>query len=145
MISLINYLPHRYPFLLVDRVTSIEEERIEGIKNVSFNEPFFQGHFPDNPVMPGVLMIESLAQLSGVMLVHQLKLQNDNTDKSFDFVLVGVDKARFKKQVKPGDQIELAAKMMKRKQSFYKLETEAKVNGSIVCIAEIMLADVTHI
>ena len=133
--KILELLPHRYPFLLVDRVTMIEDEkRIEGIKNVTINEPFFQGHFPGLPIMPGVLQLEALAQLSGILL-----LQNpENRGKLAYFM--AVDKARFRKPVLPGDQLHLIGEVLKMKKRLLKVKGTAMVDGKVVCEAELMFS-----
>ncbi|USJ01160.1 3-hydroxyacyl-ACP dehydratase FabZ [Xanthomonas prunicola] len=131
-------IPHRYPFLLIDRVIELdlEAKRIVGQKNVSINEPFFQGHFPSRPVMPGVLIIEALAQAGGVMT--QLGLGRDALSKLF--YMVKVDNARFNKQVLPGDVLILEVQMKRLIRNMGCYYGEAKVNGEIVASAEIMCA-----
>jgi 3-hydroxyacyl-[acyl-carrier-protein] dehydratase len=135
-----TYLPHRYPFLLLDRVLSMEiepEKRIIGVKNVTANEPFFTGHFPGNPVMPGVLMIEAMAQAAG-MLAH-LAAEVDGK-KGEVYYLVKVDNARFSQIVVPGDQLILEAiqKRIKRRMGWY--ECQATVNGKRVASCELLCA-----
>lgn len=128
-------IPHRYPFLLVDKVTEVEEgKRVAGIKNVTINEPFFQGHFPDYPVMPGVLIIEALAQIGAIAVLGM----EDNKGK-IGF-LAGVDKCRFKRQVKPGDQLKLEVEIIKIKGPIGKGKGVATVDGEVACTAEIMFA-----
>lgn len=128
-------IPHRYPFLLVDKVTEIEEgKRVVGYKNVSINEPFFQGHFPDYPVMPGVLIIEALAQVGAVAM---LGMEENKGKIGF---LAGVDKCRFKRQVVPGDQLKLEVEITRIKGPIGKGKGTATVNGEIACQAEIMFA-----
>ncbi|MDU1660452.1 MAG: 3-hydroxyacyl-ACP dehydratase FabZ [Stenotrophomonas maltophilia] len=131
-------LPHRYPFLLVDRVLEldIDAKRILAQKNVSINEPFFQGHFPGRPIMPGVLIIEALAQAGGVMT--QLTLGRDAQSKLF--YMVKVENARFNKQVVPGDvlMLDVQMKLLIRNMGWY--YGEAKVNGEVVASAEVMCA-----
>lgn len=127
-------LPHRYPFLLVDRVVESDAgKRLVAVKNVTINEPFFQGHFPSKPVMPGVLVIEALAQATGL-----LALQSNDVDKETIYYLVGVDKARFKRPVEPGDQLVLEVEELKNRRGIYVFYAEAKVDGSVVASAEIM-------
>ena len=131
--KVLEYLPHRYPFLLVDRVTKIEEgKRIEGIKNVTVNEPFFQGHFPGRPIMPGVLQLEALAQLSGILLLS--KPENRGSLAYF----IAIDKARFRKPVIPGDQLKLVGDVLKMKKRLLKVHVQAFVEGKVVCEAELM-------
>ena len=131
-------LPHRYPFLLVDRILELEAERIVGIKNVTLNEPFFTGHFPDFPVMPGVLIIEAMAQTAGVLV---LKTIPDRANKLV--LLVAVENARFRRPVVPGDCLRMEMKVLKRKASVAKMAGIATVDGVIVAEAEVMckLAD----
>ncbi len=131
-------LPHRYPFLLVDRVLEldIEAKRILAQKNVSINEPFFQGHFPGRPIMPGVLIIEALAQAGGVMT--QLTLGRDSQSKLF--YMVKVENARFNKQVVPGDVLTLDVQMKRLIRNMGWYYGEAKVNGEVVASAEVMCA-----
>lgn len=129
-------LPHSYPFLLVDRVTSYElNKRITGFKNVSINEPFFQGHFPTRPIMPGVLIIEAMAQLSGVLALKSVPKREDNI-----FFLAGVDNARFKKIVAPGDKIILNAEVIKAKKNIWKLQCSAFVDEKLACSADIIVS-----
>ncbi|MGA3016395.1 MAG: 3-hydroxyacyl-ACP dehydratase FabZ [Bryobacteraceae bacterium] len=131
-------LPHRYPFLLVDRIVEIDAERIVGIKNVTANEPFFQGHFPDFPVMPGVLIVEAMAQTAGVLV---LKGMEDRHNKLV--FLVAIENARFRKPVVPGDTLRMEMKVIKRKASVAKMAGVATVDGVVVAEAEVMckLAD----
>lgn len=128
-------IPHRYPFLLVDKVTEKEEgKRVVGIKNVTINEPFFQGHFPTHPVMPGVLILEALAQVGAIAVLDM----EDNKGK-IGF-LAGVDKCRFKREVVPGDQLELEVEIMRMKGPIGKGKGIAKVDGEVACTAEITFA-----
>ena len=130
---IIEMLPHRYPFLLVDRVTELAEgERIVGIKNVTINEPFFQGHFPGVPIMPGVLQLEALAQLSGILL-----LQNPEDQGSLAYFMA-IDKARFRKPVVPGDQLILVSEVLKKRRRLLKVHGRASVEGKVVCEAELL-------
>ena len=126
-------LPHRYPFLLVDRIVELEEERIVGIKNVTVNEPFFTGHFPNFPVMPGVLIVEAMAQTAGILVLRSIP----DRDSKLVF-LVSVDYARFRKPVVPGDQLRLEMKMMRRKGTVVKMSGQATVAGVLVAEAEVM-------
>src|ERR1700681_646788 len=133
-------LPHRYPFLLVDRIEELETERVVGIKNVTVNEPFFAGHFPDYPVMPGVLIIEAMAQVAGVLVLSGIP---DRKNKLV--LLAGVDGAKFRKPVRPGDQLRIEMKLSKRKTSMAKMSGIASVDGVVVAEAEMLcvLADRT--
>jgi len=134
--DIMKHLPHRYPFLLVDRVTDYKVgEYLYAIKNVTFNEPCFTGHFPNRPVMPGVLVLEALAQATGILAFKTLgELPDDNSLYYF----VGIDKARFKKPVEPGDQVELKVTLLKRKRTMWKFDAVALVDGKVVCSAELM-------
>lgn len=128
-------IPHRYPFLLVDKVTEIEEgKRVVGSKNVTINEPFFQGHFPEYPVMPGVLILEALAQVGAIAV---LDMEENKGKIGF---LAGVDKCRFKRQVVPGDQLQLEVEIIRFKGAIGKGKGIATVNGEVACQAEIMFA-----
>ena len=131
-------LPHRYPMLLVDRIEELEADRIVGIKNVTLNEPFFSGHFPDYPVMPGVLIVEAMAQVAGVLVLSQIPDR-----KSKQVLLAGVDGAKFRKPVRPGDQLRIEMKLSKRKSAAAKMSGTATVDGAVVAEAEMLcvLAD----
>jgi len=131
-------LPHRYPFLLVDRIVEMEPERIVGIKQVTLNEPFFQGHFPDFPVMPGVLIVEAMAQAAGVLV---LKSMPDRANKLV--LLVAIENARFRRPVVPGDTLRMEMKIIKRKASVAKMAGIATVDGQVAAEVEVMckLAD----
>jgi beta-hydroxyacyl-ACP dehydratase FabZ len=131
-------LPHRYPFLLVDRIEELETERVVGIKNVTVNEPFFAGHFPDYPVMPGVLIIEAMAQVAGVLVLSGIP---DRKNKLV--LLAGVDGAKFRKPVRPGDQLRMEMKVLRSRATMAKVSGIATVNGVVVAEAEILcvLAD----
>ena len=130
-----KYIPHRYPFLLVDRVIAMEKRKsLVAIKNITANEPFFMGHFPVRPVMPGVLIIESLAQAAGILIVKSLDLPEYHEDIYF---FAGVDNARFKRIVEPGDQLILEVKVLKSDR-LWKFEGEAKVEGQLACKAKFM-------
>ncbi len=133
-----RFLPHRYPFLLVDRITEIEADRIVGIKCVTANEPFFQGHFPDFPVMPGVLIVEAMAQTAGVLVLKSIPERDTKL-----VLLVAVENARFRKLVVPGDVLRFEIKLLKRKASVVKVSAVATVEGAIVAECELMckLAD----
>jgi beta-hydroxyacyl-ACP dehydratase FabZ len=131
-------LPHRYPFLLVDRIVEMEPERIVGIKNVTANEPFFQGHFPHFPVMPGVLIVEAMAQTAGVLVLKSIP---DRESKLV--LLVSVDSARFRRPVVPGDVLRMEMTLLKKKATVAKMAGKATVDGQLVAEAEVMckLAD----
>jgi 3-hydroxyacyl-[acyl-carrier-protein] dehydratase len=131
-------LPHRYPFLLVDRIVEIGPERIVGIKNVTANEPHFTGHFPNFPVMPGVMIVEAMAQCAGVLVLQSLE---DRANKLV--LLVAIENARFRKPVVPGDTLRMEMKILKRKASVAKMAGVATVDGVVVAEAEVMckLAD----
>jgi len=131
-----NYLPHRYPFLLIDRVLKIElGKSIVAIKNVTFNEPQFTGHFPSQPIMPGVMIVEALAQATGILAFKS------EVGKPIDgqiYMLVGIDKVRFKRIVEPGDQILLEVEVMVVKRGIWKFKCRASVDGQTVTTAELM-------
>lgn len=133
-----DILPHRYPFLLVDRILEFEEERIVGIKNVTVNEPFFVGHFPDFPVMPGVLIVEAMAQVAGVLVLKQIPNRKEKL-----VLLASVEQAKFRRPVRPGDQLRIEMKFTRRKASVAKMTGVATVDGVVVAEAELMckLAD----
>jgi 3-hydroxyacyl-[acyl-carrier-protein] dehydratase len=135
-----EYLPHRYPFLLVDRVVELDVEgkRIRAYKNVSINEPFFNGHFPQHPIMPGVLIIEAMAQAAGILGFKMLDVKPaDGTLYYF----VGSDKLRFRQPVLPGDQLILNAQFISVKRGIWKFDCHASVDGKEVCSAEIICAE----
>lgn len=132
-----EYLPHRYPFLLVDRVTEVVENNIVGYKNVSINEEFFQGHFPNYPIMPGVLIVEALAQVAGILGF----IMNNETPKPGSlFLFAGAEKVRFKKQVVAGDQLVLKAELVMQKRGIYKYNCIATVDGKVATTAEIIVS-----
>ena len=134
--QIIKKLPHRYPFLLVDRVVEFEKDvRIKALKNVTINEPFFNGHFPNRPVMPGVLMLEALAQASALL---SFASEGEQSDGSRLYYFAGIDGARFKRVVEPGDQLILESKIERKKASIYKYSTRATVNGDLAVEAELM-------
>jgi 3-hydroxyacyl-[acyl-carrier-protein] dehydratase len=136
--GILEYLPHRYPFLLIDRVLAIDPGRsLTGLKNVSFNEPFFLGHFPQRPIMPGVLILEALAQATGILA---FKSQEEKPDHRSMYYLVGVDNARFKRPVEPGDQLIVEVRLDRIKRGIGKFFGEAKVDGQLVATAELMCA-----
>jgi len=137
--EIMRYLPHRYPFLLVDRVVECEPgRRLVAIKNVSYNEPFFQGHFPGQPIMPGVLIMEALAQATGLLASESAP--EVLAGKNFIYYLVGLDKARFKRPVVPGDQLRLEVEYLRHKRNIWAFSCRAEVDGEFVASAEIMCA-----
>ena len=130
--SIKSAIPHRYPFLLIDKIVScIPDESITALKNVTYNEPFFEGHFPDNPIMPGVLIVEAMAQACGVLIFRS----SSGSPINGFFYLVGVDKARFRKAVYPGDQLILEIKLLKKLKDIFKFEAIARVDDVLVCSA----------
>jgi 3-hydroxyacyl-[acyl-carrier-protein] dehydratase len=136
--AVMKQLPHRYPFLLVDRVLScIPGESIEAIKNVTVNEPFFPGHFPYRPVMPGVMILEALAQAAGILAFKTAGVVPDDQTR---FYFVGIDDARFRKPVEPGDQLVLKAKLERAIRGIWKFSTVAEVDGREVASATMMVA-----
>ena len=134
--QIIKKLPHRYPFLLVDRVIEFEKDvRIKALKNVTINEPFFNGHFPNRPVMPDVLMLEALAQASALL---SFSSEGETSDGSRLYYFAGIDGARFKRVVEPGDQLILESKIERKKANIYKYSTRATVDGELAVEAELM-------
>jgi 3-hydroxyacyl-[acyl-carrier-protein] dehydratase len=137
--EIMQYLPHRYPFLLVDRVTEVEKGvSITGYKNISINEPFFNGHFPGKPVMPGVLIIEAMAQLSGIL--GFVTADRKTTDGVIHY-LAGSNKARFKRPVVPGDQLRMESRLISAKHGIWKFDCRALVGDEVACVAEVMSAE----
>jgi len=133
-----KFLPHRYPFLLVDRVTEcIPGEKLTAIKNVTVNEPFFQGHFPQKAIMPGVLIIEALAQATGLL---GFRTMSEIAREDLLYMLVGVDNVRFKRQVIPGDQLVLNVRLEKKSRSIWKFTCEARVDDELVTSANMLCA-----
>ena len=134
-----EYLPHRYPFLFVDRIVSYEVGKsIVGYKNVTQSEPFFQGHFPEVPVFPGVITIEAMAQTSGILIFLTSGQKYETKDDIF--FLAGVDNVRYKKIIKPGDQLVMTMEVMRRRKDLWKFKGTATVDGEVACVAEIMTA-----
>ena len=134
--EIMKFLPHRYPFLLVDRIVEIEsDQRIVGIKNVTINEQFFQGHFPGAPVMPGVLIIESMAQVAGVMIYRDLP----DKDKKLIY-FTGIENAKFRRPVVPGDQLRIEMELLNRRNNFGKMRGRATVDGKLVAEAVVLFA-----
>lgn len=135
--EIMTYLPHRYPFLMIDRVLDYTpNETLHARKNVTFNEPFFQGHFPVKPIMPGVMILEALAQATGILSFKSVE-DYDSTDKSI-YYFVGIDKARFRRPVEPGDVLDLKVTFLRAKRGIWSFEGKAYVDGNLVCQAELM-------
>ena len=135
ILEILRLLPHRYPFVMIDRVLSIEPGvTMDALKNVTINEPFFQGHFPTKPVMPGVLMLEGMAQAGGLLAYHTAP---DNVGKKLLY-FAGIDKARFRKPVGPGDQLVYRIDLLKRKRSIWKMAGKAFVDDTLVAEAELL-------
>jgi beta-hydroxyacyl-ACP dehydratase FabZ len=133
--EIMKILPHRYPFLLVDRILSVElDKHIVGLKNITVNEPFFVGHFPQSPIMPGVLIVEAMAQVAGILAL----LSTPENMGNQALYLMSLDKVRFRKPVTPGDQLILDLTVLKGKKKFFKMEGKATVNDHLVAEAELM-------
>lgn len=136
--EILEHLPHRYPFLLVDRVLECEPgKRLVGLKNVSVNEPMFTGHFPERPIFPGVLIMEALAQATGILAFKTTESKPDGTSL---YYFAGIDNCRFKQPVVPGDQLILEVEVVKAKRGIWKFTGEAKVEGKVVASADLMCA-----
>lgn len=133
ILEILELLPHRYPFLMLDRILELTADSVVGLKNVTINEPFFQGHFPEKPIMPGVMIVEAMAQ-AGAILGYSLV--DDLGEKIIYFM--GMDKVRFRKPVVPGDQLIIKAKLMKQKGPIFKMQAEAFVADQLVAEAELM-------
>jgi len=134
--EILDYLPHRFPFLLIDRVLELEEgKRIVAVKNVAINEPFFQGHFPGNPVMPGVMILEALAQAAAIL---SFKTMNRESTQNLLYYFVGIDHARFKRPVTPGDQLILNVSLLRQVRGIGKFAAYATVDNVLVTEAELM-------
>lgn len=137
--EVMRYLPHRYPFLLIDRVLEHEPGKfLTALKNVTINEHFFEGHFPNRPVMPGVLILEALAQATGLLA---FKTRGGDPSENTLYYFVGIDRARFKQPVEPGDQLILEVQYVRDKRGIWVFTGEAKVDGKVVASAEIMCAE----
>jgi 3-hydroxyacyl-[acyl-carrier-protein] dehydratase len=137
--EILRHLPHRYPFLLIDRVIEFNKgESLTGLKNVTYNEPFFQGHFPQRPVMPGVLILEAMAQATGLLAFRTLE---NTANRDTLYFLVGMDRVRFKRPVEPGDQLLLSARLLKTKRGIWMFDCDARVDGAIAASAEIMCTE----
>ncbi len=136
--QILRHIPHRYPFVLIDRVLSWEPRKsLVALKNVTYNEPFFPGHFPDHPVMPGVLMVEAIAQASGILGLHSMD-EPPGDDMSVYFA--GIDNARFKQPVVPGDQLIIEVTYQRDRRGIWKFSGEAKVDGKVAASADVMVA-----
>ncbi len=136
--EILEYLPHRYPFLLIDRVVAIEPGKsIHAYKNVTINEPFFVGHFPHHPVMPGVLIMEALAQAAGIL---SFKTEDKKPTQNDVFYFAGIDEARFKRPIMPGDQLHLHVEIERRMRGVWKFKGEARVDGQLAAEARLMCA-----
>lgn len=134
--KVLRLLPHRYPFLLIDRVVEYEKDtRLLALKNVTYNEPFFNGHFPVQPVMPGVLIVEAMAQATGLLAMES---NPETVNETTIYLFVGIDKARFKRQVEPGDQLMIEVEQTKMKRGIGFFNCSANVDGGIVATADIM-------
>lgn len=137
--QVMDYLPHRYPFLLVDKIIEINAGKsIVGCKNVTVNEPFFAGHFPTFPVMPGVLIIEAMAQVGGIYALDSLGLKAGTTDSDIQILFMSIDKVRFRKPVRPGDTLLMTLKLINKRRNIWKFAGQAEVDGVLVCEAEMM-------
>jgi len=135
--KILELLPHRYPFLLIDKVLDYEiDVSLTALKNVTINEPFFQGHFPGRPIMPGVLILEAMAQASAVLFYESLG--DSRPAGSIIYLFVGVDKARFKRPVEPGDQITITTTIMRKMRNIWKFDCLAKVGDEVCCSCEVM-------
>lgn len=136
--EILKYLPHRYPFLMVDRVTAFEaNQSLSAVKNVTFNEPIFTGHFPQSPIFPGVLILEAMAQAAALLA---FKSMGGYPSEKTLYLLVGIDKARFKRQVIPGDQILFDVQVEKEKRGIWRFNATAKVEDVLVCSADVLIA-----
>lgn len=133
--GILQLLPHRYPFLMVDRVLEVEKGKsIRALKNVTFNEPQFEGHFPQDPVMPAVLMLEALAQMGGILI----RLTSEERDEEVEVFFTSIEKARFRRPVRPGDQLILYGEIIGRRDPFWKMKGEITVDGKVVAEAVLM-------
>lgn len=134
--EILRYLPHRYPILLIDRVLECEPgQSLVAVKNVSYNEQFFQGHFPNRPVMPAVLILEAMAQATGILALRTM--DSLPTERSI-YYFVGIDEARFRKPVEPGDQLRVEVKLLRQTRGIWKVKSDALVDGQIVASAQLM-------
>ncbi len=136
--EILKYLPHRYPFLMVDRVTAFEpNQSLKAFKNVTYNEPIFTGHFPQSPVFPGVLILEALAQASALLAFKSMG--GYPTERTL-YLLAGIDKARFRRQVVPGDRLSFDVSVIREKRGIWKFDARASVDDALACTAEVMVA-----
>jgi beta-hydroxyacyl-ACP dehydratase FabZ len=133
--EILKIMPHRFPLLLVDRILEVDERRVRALKNVSVNEPFFAGHFPEQPVMPGVLIVEGMAQAGGYMLFRTIENRENKL-----ILFTGIDACRFRRPVLPGDQVIFEVEVLSRRSTFAKLAGTATVDGKLVCEAELISA-----
>ncbi len=133
--EILAVMPHRYPFLLIDRIVEMGENTVRAIKNVTINEPHFLGHFPEVPVMPGVLLVEAMAQAGGFLLFSQVEERDDKL-----IYFTGIDKCRFRKPVVPGDQVIFEVELVAKRSTFAKIKGRALVDGEVVCEADMMSA-----
>ncbi len=137
--EILGHVPHRYPFVLIDRVLSCEPRKsLVALKNVTYNEPFFPGHFPNHPVMPGVLILEAMAQAAGILGLRSMEESPVGTNTNVYFA--GIDNARFKQPVVPGDQLVVEVTYQRDRRGIWKFSGEAKVDGSVAASADIMVA-----
>jgi 3-hydroxyacyl-[acyl-carrier-protein] dehydratase len=134
--EILKYLPHRYPMLLIDRVVEFQHgESLVAIKNVSYNEPYFQGHFPNRPVMPAVIILEAMAQATGILVLRSM--DKVPSEKSI-YYFVGIDGARFRRPVEPGDQLRIEVNLLRSSRGIWKLRSNASVDGEIVASGDLM-------
>jgi beta-hydroxyacyl-ACP dehydratase FabZ len=133
ILEIMKNIPHRYPFLLIDRILEINDEKAVGLKNVSINEPYFQGHFPEHPIMPGVLIIEAMAQTGGILAFRLSGRKKTNL-----VLFMGMDKVRFRKPVHPGDQLILQLTVIRQRKTVFRMKGEAFVDSQLVAEAELM-------
>lgn len=138
--EILEFLPHRYPFLLIDRITEFEsQKRLVAIKNVTINEPFFQGHFPGYPIMPGVLVVEAMAQAGGIIMMHELEDRHSKL-----VVFTGIERAKFRRPVTPGDQLRIEVEVLSFRTRAGKIQGRATVDGKLACEATLTCAVVTR-
>jgi 3-hydroxyacyl-[acyl-carrier-protein] dehydratase len=138
--EILEFLPHRYPFLLIDRITEFEPaKRLVAIKNVTINEPFFQGHFPGYPIMPGVLVVEAMAQAGGIIMLHELPDRNEKL-----VVFTGIERAKFRRPVTPGDQLKIEVEVLSFRPRAGRIQGRATVDGKLACEATLTCAVVTR-